>query len=78
MDATTAARVRVNHGAQPPTRPEVDEIEQQLRELAAGVRSSEVLVEVRAELTGDEEGVLGPLRREVQAARAIASPERPG
>ncbi|MGI5401686.1 FUSC family protein [Streptomyces sp. CA-135486] len=78
VDATTAARVRVNHGAEPPTRSEVAEIEEQLRQLAAGLRSSEVLVEVRAELTGDEEGVLGPLRREVQAARAIASPERPG
>jgi hypothetical protein len=31
-------------------------------------------VEVRADLPGDEEGVLAPLRQEVRAARAIASP----
>ncbi|MFI1394365.1 FUSC family protein [Streptomyces sp. NPDC020681] len=76
VDATTAARVRVTYGAKPPAPEEIAEIEQQLRELAAGVRSSEVLVEVRAELTGDEEGVLAPLRQEVRAARAIASPAR--
>ncbi|MET7616208.1 FUSC family protein [Streptomyces sp. NPDC005408] len=74
VDATTAARVRVNHGAEPPSREEVTEIEQQLRELAEGLRSSEVLVEVTAELEGGEEGVLGALRQEVRAARAIASP----
>jgi uncharacterized membrane protein YccC len=77
VDATTAARVRVNHGAEPPTRAEVAAVEQQLRELAEGLRASEVLVEVRAELEGDEEGVLGALRQEVKAARAIASPARP-
>ncbi|MFI6962052.1 hypothetical protein [Streptomyces sp. NPDC050255] len=47
----------------------------QLRELADGVRASKVLVAVRTELPGDEEGVLAPLRQEVAAARAIASPE---
>ncbi|MFE7615230.1 FUSC family protein [Streptomyces sp. NPDC057496] len=75
VDATTAARVRVNHGAPPPPREEVAEIHRQLLELADGIRSSEVLVEVRAELPGDEEGVLAPLRQEVAAARAIASPQ---
>jgi uncharacterized membrane protein YccC len=74
VDATTAARVRVNHGAPAPEGAEVAEIERQLRELAEGLRSSEVLVEVRAELEGDETGVLGPLRQEVKGARAIASP----
>jgi uncharacterized membrane protein YccC len=73
VDATTAARVRVNYGAAPPAQAEVAEIEVQLRELAGRVRSSEVLVEVRAELRGDEEGVLAPLRQEVKAAQAIAS-----
>lgn len=77
VDATTAARVRVDHGAQPPGDDEVAGIERQLRELADGMRSSEVLVEVRAELPGDEEGVLAPLRQEVRAARAIASPAPP-
>lgn len=75
VDATTAARVRVNHGASDPAPAEVEAVASQLRELADGVRSSDRLVEVRAELTGDEEGVLAPLRQEVSAARAIASPE---
>ncbi|MFI5758687.1 FUSC family protein [Streptomyces sp. NPDC051569] len=76
VDATTAARVRVNHGTPPPVPAEAASIERQLRELADGLRSSEVLVEVRADLAGDEEGVLAPLRQEVTAARAIASPQR--
>lgn len=75
VDATTAARVRVNHGATEPSPDEVAGIEQQLRELAEGIRSSEVLVEVRAEVPGDEDSVLEPLRQEVAAARAIASPQ---
>ncbi|MFJ8850426.1 FUSC family protein [Streptomyces sp. NPDC102437] len=75
VDATTAARVRVNHGAPEPPPAEVAEVQRQLRELAEGIRASEVLVEVRTELPGDEEGVLAPLRQEVAAARAIASPQ---
>ncbi|MEV8625055.1 FUSC family protein [Streptomyces sp. NPDC051079] len=74
VDATTAARIRVDHGAPPPEPAEVAAVEGQLRELAEGLRSSRVLVEVRADLGGDEEGVLDPLRQEVRAARAIASP----
>ncbi|MFJ8311826.1 MULTISPECIES: FUSC family protein [unclassified Streptomyces] len=74
VDATTAARVRVNHGAPPPAPGEVAEIAVELRELAQGLRESVTLVEVRADLVGDEEGVLAPLRQEVRAARAIASP----
>ncbi|MEV7869822.1 FUSC family protein [Streptomyces sp. NPDC088124] len=76
VDATTAARVRVDHGAPPPAPAETAAIERQLREMATGMRSSDVLVEVRAELGGDEKGVLAPLRHEVRAARAIASPQR--
>lgn len=75
VDATTAARVRVNHGAPQPEPAEVAAVQAQLRELAEGVRASEVLVAVRTELPGDEDGVLAPLRQEVAAARAIASPE---
>ncbi|MFI6049621.1 FUSC family protein [Streptomyces violascens] len=74
VDATTAARVRVNHGAAPPAEGEAREIAVQLRELAEGLRSSVTLVEVRAELSGDEDSVLAPLRQEVRAARAITSP----
>ena len=75
VDATTAARVRVNHGAPEPAPAEVAEIRQQLRELAERLRATEVLVGVRTDLPGDEEGVLAPLRQEVAAARAIASPQ---
>ncbi|WP_406862125.1 FUSC family protein [Streptomyces sp. HUAS MG47] len=74
VDATTAARVRVDHGAPPPDPAEAAAIERELRELAAGLRESEILVEVRAELTGPDDSVLHPLRQEVLAARAIATP----
>ncbi|MFJ3896217.1 FUSC family protein [Streptomyces sp. NPDC090083] len=77
VDATTAARVRVKHGAPPPSSAEVTQVARQLRELAEGVRESEVLVEVRTDLTGPAESVLEPLRQEVAAARAIASPQAP-
>ncbi|MFI6693525.1 FUSC family protein [Streptomyces sp. NPDC050433] len=74
VDATTAARVRVNHGAPPPGAAEIADAERQLRELAARVRSSVVLVDVREEWSAaDDEGVLAPLRREVRAAQAITS-----
>ncbi|MFB7913578.1 FUSC family protein [Streptomyces sp. NPDC056061] len=75
VDAATAARVRVDHGAPEPPAEEVAEIRRQLRELSDGIRASEVLVGVRTELPGDERGVLAPLRQEVAAARAIASPQ---
>ncbi|MCX5391752.1 FUSC family protein [Streptomyces sp. NBC_00094] len=75
VDATTAARIRVAHGAPDPDPAEVAAVERELRELADGLRSSETLVEVRAELPGDENGVLAPLRQEVRAARAIAGPD---
>ncbi|WP_093799957.1 FUSC family protein [Streptomyces sp. Wb2n-11] len=77
VDATTAARVRVNHGAQPPDESEVAEVAQELRELAEGLRTSDTLVEVRTDLPGDDESVLAPLRQEVAAARAVASPVTP-
>ncbi|MEU3185045.1 FUSC family protein [Streptomyces sp. NPDC006923] len=75
-DATTAARVRVGQGAPPPAPAETADIERRLRELAAALRSSDVLVGAREEPAGEENGVLGPLRQEVRAARAIASPQR--
>ncbi|MEU3300766.1 MULTISPECIES: FUSC family protein [unclassified Streptomyces] len=73
-DATTAARVRVDHGAAPPAAAEVTAVVGELRALADGIRSSEELVEVRADLKGDDKSVVEPLRQEVTAARAIASP----
>ncbi|WP_328425732.1 FUSC family protein [Streptomyces sp. NBC_00443] len=74
VDATTAARVRVAHGATPPSTTEATQVARQLRELAEGLRRAETLYEVRTDLTGPEGSVLEPLRQEVAAARAIASP----
>ncbi|GCB47560.1 FUSC family protein [Streptomyces sp. NL15-2K] len=74
VDATTAARVRVRHGAPPPAEAEVGQVALQLRELAEGLREVEVLYAVRTDLTGPSGSVLEPLRQEVAAARAIASP----
>ncbi|MFI5797001.1 FUSC family protein [Streptomyces sp. NPDC051677] len=77
VDATTAARVRVKHGAEPPSEREVGQITRQLRELAEGLHDTEVLYPVRTDLTGPPGSVLEPLRQEVAAARAITSPQRP-
>ncbi|MDF3147866.1 FUSC family protein, partial [Streptomyces sp. T21Q-yed] len=74
VDATTAARVRVKHGADPPSAGEVAQVARQLWELAQGVREAETLYAVRTDLTGPADSVLEPLRQEVAAARAIASP----
>ncbi|WP_328872673.1 FUSC family protein [Streptomyces sp. NBC_00287] len=74
VDATTAARVRVKHGAQPPSQAEISQVARQLRELSDGLREVDVLYAVRTDLTGPSGSVLEPLRQEVAAARAIASP----
>ncbi|MFG2498462.1 FUSC family protein [Streptomyces sp. NPDC048441] len=76
VDATTAARVRIRHGAEEPGLTEVGEVARQLRELEEGLRGSEILEEVPTSFTGPQESVLEPLRQEVVAARAIASPGR--
>ncbi|MFI1937481.1 FUSC family protein [Streptomyces purpureus] len=74
VDATTAARVRVIHGAPPPAPVEITDIAQQLHDLAQGIRATDgALVNVRAQLEGDEHGVLAPLRQEVRAARAVTT-----
>lgn len=75
LDATTAARVRVRHGAAGPEGVEVAEVAQQLRELAEGLRGAKVLEVVAVDfgVERDPESVLEPLRREVEAARAVAS-----
>ncbi|KUN81573.1 FUSC family protein [Streptomyces griseoruber] len=75
VDATTAARVRVKHGAEPPSGPELAQVTLQLRELAEGLRDTEVLYPVRTDLPGPAGSVLEPLRQEVAAARAITSPQ---
>ncbi|MET7908047.1 FUSC family protein [Streptomyces avermitilis] len=74
VDATTAARVRVKQGAPAPSTAEISQVSLQLRELADGLRETNVLVGVRTDLTGPADSVLEPLRQEVAAARAITSP----
>ncbi|MET8134263.1 FUSC family protein [Streptomyces sp. NPDC005251] len=74
VDATTAARVRVKQGAAEPSAVEISTIARQLRELSEGLRETDVLVAVRTDLMGPSDSVLEPVRQEVAAARAIASP----
>ncbi|MFI5976468.1 FUSC family protein [Streptomyces sp. NPDC051452] len=74
VDATTAARVRVRHGAPPPSTAEVAQVTRQLHELSKALRNSETLIAVRTDLAGPDGSVLEPLRQEVAAARSIASP----
>ncbi|ATL29189.1 FUSC family protein [Streptomyces formicae] len=74
LDTTTAARVRIRHGAEAPDPDEVAEVSRELTELAQGLRASDTLEEVRTSFTvGPKDSVLEPLRQEVAAARAIAS-----
>ncbi|MFJ3200166.1 FUSC family protein [Streptomyces sp. NPDC086989] len=76
VDATTAARVRVNHGAEPPGAEEVATVITDLRALAEGVRNADNPSQLRpsAPPSGDADSVLAPVRQELAAARAIASP----
>ncbi|PKT69513.1 hypothetical protein CW362_29345 [Streptomyces populi] len=74
VDATTAARVRVRQGAAAPSAAEISTVARQLRELSEGLRRTDVLFAVRTDLTGPADSVLEPVRQEVAAARAIASP----
>ncbi|MCF3118796.1 MULTISPECIES: FUSC family protein [Streptomyces] len=77
LDATTAARVRIRHGAEPPKPDEVAEVARELQGLARGLRASDTLEHVDANFTpGPQDSVLEPLRQEVAAARAITSPTR--
>lgn len=79
VDATTAARIRVNYGAAPPEMTEVAELQERLRHLARRVRTPRA-EEVTAIGKGGGGGTLAGLRDEVEAACAIAStgPSRPG
>lgn len=76
VDATTAARVRVNHGADAPDGDEVAAAVRELRGLAEGVRASRTPVAVRGgpAPVGREDSVLAPVHQEIAAARAIAAP----
>ncbi|MBN0043426.1 FUSC family protein [Streptomyces actuosus] len=77
VDATTAARIRVKQGAVPPSRAEIARLTLQLTELAEGLRTTKTLYPVRTDLAGPADSVLEPVRQEVAAARAIASPASP-
>ncbi|MFZ3471744.1 FUSC family protein [Streptomyces sp. 4.24] len=76
VDATTAARVRVNHGAQPPGSEEVAAIAEDLRGLARGVRRANTPAQLNPPSAPavDEASVLSPVRHELTAARALANP----
>ncbi|GAA3887397.1 FUSC family protein [Streptomyces lacrimifluminis] len=74
VDATTAARVHIKQGANPPSDAEITHVVVQLRELSDGLRRVETLYAVRTDLSGPADSVLEPLRQEVAAARAVTSP----
>lgn len=76
VDATTAARVRVNHGAPPPPPGEVTAIAKDLRALAQGVRRANSPTQLHPPTPPpvNETSVLSPVRQELSAARAIANP----
>ncbi|WP_307619142.1 FUSC family protein [Streptomyces sp. V3I7] len=75
IDATTAARVRVSHGAPPPPQAEVHHLAGQLRELAEGIREAGTLTAgPTTHPTRPPRSVLEPLRQEVAAARAVMAP----
>lgn len=78
VDATTAARVRVNHGAPAPDPAEAEAIAEDLRGLASGVRRARTpeQMDPPAAPSVDEDSVLAPVRQELAAARAIADPKR--
>ncbi|MBT2479634.1 FUSC family protein [Streptomyces sp. ISL-94] len=71
VDATTAARVRVNHGADPPSPAEVAAVTAQLRSLAEAVRTNETPVNAPLKPPSPTSGVLSPLHQELAAARAL-------
>ncbi|MDQ8707615.1 FUSC family protein [Streptomyces sp. LHD-70] len=81
VDATTSARVRIRHGAPRPTPAESKELSLQLEQLAEDLREDAALrraaegsVPRPHEPLDDDDGTLGPLRREIAAARAVAGP----
>ncbi|MGW1894491.1 FUSC family protein [Streptomyces sp. NPDC002004] len=73
VDATTGARVRVKHGAGAPQPAEVGQVAAQLRALADQLRAGGV-PQTHTPSDGPPDSVLEPLRQEVDAAQAVASP----
>ncbi|MER5929860.1 FUSC family protein [Streptomyces sp. NPDC002054] len=77
VDATTAARVRVNHGAEPPTAAEVSGITAELRALAEAVRHHPTPLPPRPTPPPPKSPVLTPLHQELSTARTITSTTGP-
>ncbi|MEV8535788.1 FUSC family protein [Streptomyces sp. NPDC051211] len=73
VDATTAARVRVNHGAQPPAAAEVADITAQLHTLADSVRHHPTPPTPHPTPPPPGSTVLTPLHQELNAARSITT-----
>lgn len=80
VDATTAARIRMRHGAPWPPSTAANELALQLDELANALRGPAALTPAPVTVPDHEheDGVLEPVRREVYAARAVASADAPG
>ncbi|MFF0384106.1 FUSC family protein [Streptomyces sp. NPDC004286] len=74
VDATTAARVRVCHGAAPPPQAEIRQLSAQLRTLADRVRAAESVNAAPSDLPELGPGLLEPLRQEVATATTIMAP----
>ncbi|MFI8454918.1 FUSC family protein [Kitasatospora sp. NPDC085464] len=73
VDATTATRVRIEHGAPVPTPAEVGTVTRELTDLAESLRTGRPLPEaVSATLAPD--CALARLHHEVHAARSVAAP----
>ncbi|QES49246.1 hypothetical protein DEJ50_16985 [Streptomyces venezuelae] len=77
VDATTAARVRVNHGAAPPGAAEVAGITAELRALAEAVRRHPAPPAPRTAPPPPQSAVLAPLHQELSAARTITAGPTP-
>ncbi|MFG2875300.1 FUSC family protein [Streptomyces sp. NPDC048337] len=74
VDATTAARVRVNHGAPPPSPAEVAALTAQLHTLATAVRTNTTPAGAPVPPSSPTSEVLSPLHQEVAAAQALTHP----
>ncbi|MFJ6385810.1 FUSC family protein [Kitasatospora sp. NPDC092039] len=73
VDATTATRVRVEHGAPVPTAAEVATVSRELAELAEALRTGDPLPEAEPDALAPGCALAG-LHREVHAARSVAAP----
>ncbi|MFE4975918.1 FUSC family protein [Kitasatospora sp. NPDC056651] len=73
VDATTATRVRIEHGAPVPTPAEVAVVTRELADLAEALRTGEPLPQAAPDVLAPH-CALARLHHEVHAARAVAAP----